>query len=209
MRAPHPWPPWPPPHAHASARLTSRVHHSPYRAAAPWPAGELVSFSDVINDWRIRCGLYFLKIVIALLAFPFLVFAMPLMQGWLTHVKPTGYDRAGNCVPSLSSSQIKQKFRNEYIAKKNDPRLPASYEGVWDRVLGVDPEAELAIENGAAPTKKGGKLSVVEAARMRRINQARRERLPEASLFFGQRVNDGGPLDGKLQVTVGSELMML
>ena len=72
-----------------------------------------------LTDWRIRCTLYFLKVVIALLAFPFLIFAMPLMQIWLTHVRHTGYDQAGHCVPSLSSSQIKAKFRAAYIAKQN------------------------------------------------------------------------------------------
>ena len=74
---------------------------------------------QLLTDWRIRCTLYFLKVVIALLAFPFLIFAMPLMQIWLTHVRPTGYDQAGHCVPSLSSSQIKAKFRAAYIAKQN------------------------------------------------------------------------------------------
>ena len=72
----------------------------------------------------------------------------------------------------------------------------------------VDPEAELSIESGMLPKKKGGKLSVVEAARMRRINQVRRERLPEASLFFAQRANDG-PLEGKLQIRGDAGMMML
>jgi hypothetical protein len=34
-------------------------------------------------------------VVIALMSFPFLVFALPLVQDWVTHVKPTGYDRSG------------------------------------------------------------------------------------------------------------------
>ena len=33
------------------------------------------------------------------MSFPFLVFALPLVQDWVTHVKPTGYDRSGKCVP--------------------------------------------------------------------------------------------------------------
>ena len=39
------------------------------------------------------------QVVIALMSFPFLVFALPLVQDWVTHVKPTGYDRSGKCVP--------------------------------------------------------------------------------------------------------------
>ena len=35
------------------------------------------------------------QVVIALMSFPFLVFALPLVQDWVTHVKPTGYDRSG------------------------------------------------------------------------------------------------------------------
>ena len=36
------------------------------------------------------------------MSFPFLVFALPLVQDWVTHVKPTGYDRSGKCVPKMS-----------------------------------------------------------------------------------------------------------
>ena len=35
------------------------------------------------------------QVVISLMSFPFLVFALPLVQDWVTHVKPTGYDRSG------------------------------------------------------------------------------------------------------------------
>ena len=178
--------------------------------------GEINSLEEALADWRIRCGLYFLKVVIALLAFPFLVFAMPLMQIWLTHVKPTGYDQAGNCVPSLSSSQIKAKFRSQYIEEQKAKAkgwTPHWYEGCWDRCLGVDPEAELSIEDGilSKPLKRRtGKLSVVEAARQRRMQQARRERLPEASLLMAERAQEGPPLEGKLQVRgdPGSLLML-
>ena len=178
--------------------------------------GEIHTMGEALSDWRIRCGLYFLKVVIALLSFPFLTFAIPLMQIWLTHVKPTGYDQAGNCVPSLSSSQIKAKFRTQYIEKQKAKAkgwTPQWYEGCWDRCLGVDPEAELSIEDGilSQPLKKRtGKLSVVEAARQRRMQQARRERLPEASLLMAERAQDGPPLEGKLQIRgdPGSLLML-
>ena len=98
---------------------------------------------QLLTDWRIRCTLYFLKVVIALLAFPFLIFAMPLMQIWLTHVRPTGYDQAGHCVPSLSSSQIKAKFRAAYIAKQNR----AQREGI--------PTAAPLVVQPAAPLVRG------------------------------------------------------
>ena len=96
------------------------------------------------------------------------------------------------------------------------PWLLLRYEGCWDRVLGVDPEAELAIESGVARAgANGGKGSktakgnIVETARLRRMQQARRERLPEASLVMADRAR-GGPIDGKLQIRGDpGSLMML
>ena len=44
--------------------------------------------------------------------------------------------------------------------------------------------------------KKGEKMSVVEAARLRRMQQARRERLPEASLLLA----DHNRADGYLRI---------
>jgi len=176
--------------------------------------GDIHTVSEALADWRIRCGLYFLKVVIALLSFPFLIFALPFTQNWLTHVKPTGYDRAGNCIPSLSSSQIKAKFRAQYIAKQQSGEAGQPtpwYEDCWDKVLGVDPEAELAIEDGdlKVKAKKGAKGSVVELARQRRMQQARRERLPEATLIFAEHATSG-PHEGKLQIRGDpGSLMML
>ena len=68
---------------------------------------EGADFGDVLEDWRVRCALYFCKVFIAMLSFPFLVFALPLASDWLTHVKASGYDKAANCVQKYSSSQIK------------------------------------------------------------------------------------------------------
>ena len=84
----------------------------------------------------------------------------PLTQEWLTHAKPTGYDRRGNCVPKLSAQQIKAKFR--HLAKtravhkerhevscwdrpleKCCERVGCCSEGCWDQMLGVDPDYDL------------------------------------------------------------------
>ena len=42
------------------------------------------------------------RITVAILSFPFLVFAMPILGGSLTHAKATGYDRASRLVPQAS-----------------------------------------------------------------------------------------------------------
>ena len=111
---------------------------------------------------------------------------------------------------SLPGGAVKAKFRAMYIAKKN--KGEQDLQGCWDRVIGVDPEAELAIEDAGfdqVKREKGKKLSVVEAARQRRMQQARRERLPEASLLMAEHVHQGN-LDGRLQIRGDpGSLMML
>jgi hypothetical protein len=176
--------------------------------------GGLHTLSATLADWRVRCGLYFLKVAIALLSFPFLLFALPLVQEWLTHAKPTGYDLSGTCVPRLNSSQIKAKFRHKFLEAKRT-RGDAHARSCWDRAIGVDPEAELSIDEAlqsartkAAPSGGPQTASVVEAARRRRRQQVREDRLPEASLLL---VDDGAAhLKGKLQFKGDpSSLLML
>jgi len=159
--------------------------------------GGIRSMSDAIADWRFRCALYFCKVVIGGLSFPFLIFAIPIMQVWLTHVRPTGYDKGGNCVPKLSAAQIKAKFRHQYKQRKKmeaEGRVPreaqecseACGEACWDRVMNVDPYYDDVADEEGNPElarKSGAKLSIVEEARRVRQKQLRRERLPEASLL--------------------------
>lgn len=44
---------------------------------------------------------YWARAGYGLLALPFLPFVLPVVGGVLTHARPTGYDRAGSCVPLL------------------------------------------------------------------------------------------------------------
>ena len=154
--------------------------------------GGLTSFDMLLVDWRFKCALYFCKIVIALLSFPFLIFSIPLMQIWLTHVKPTGYDRAGNCMPRMSSKQIKDKFRQQHSLHKEMTESKngdggccgagsSCFEGqgCWDRCLGIDPDYDLILVDD----ETGNVTTVVEAARRARQRQLRKERLPEATLM--------------------------
>jgi len=179
------------------------------------------TFDELFSDWRARTGVYFLKTLIALLAFPFLIFTLPLMQGWLTHVKPTGYDKAGNCVPKLSSSDIKAKFRERYLqysietADRPKPKPMSSadwyaeFDGVWDRTIGVDAEREMELDTSLGTAEKeGNQASVVEAARQRRQQQARLERLPEASLLVMGHASEQR-LEGKLQLKGDPSMMLM
>ena len=184
----------------------------------------LSTLGEFLTDWRIRCGLYFLKVFVAILAFPFLVFALPLIQEWLTHVKASGYDTAANCVTKLSSSQIKAKFRYGYVTetkrraaraaamaatgRTNEGGYRGYYDAVhdcWDRFLGVDAEYEMRVDSEVEPlqpkSKKGQQkaMSVVEAAEQRRRNMARQDFGDEASLMvFEHYSGDSQRLKGQL-----------
>jgi len=179
--------------------------------------GHITSIELALHDWRLRCALYFCKVVIALLAFPFLIFALPLVQDWVTHVKPTGHDKAGNCVPKLSAAQIKAKFRHVQLQRKLKAETggPAGNcfglinDDWWDRILGVDLNYGMTLtdEDPDDDKKKGG---VVDAARKARMRQLRKERLPEATLLPIVHSKDPN-LEGKLQISgdPSSMLMML
>jgi hypothetical protein len=67
---------------------------------------------DALTDsahWQFRSNLYWAKISYALLSFPFVVFALPVVFGVLTHAKPTGYAPTGRCVPKQLAWQQEQK----------------------------------------------------------------------------------------------------
>ncbi|CAD8090033.1 unnamed protein product [Paramecium primaurelia] len=53
--------------------------------------------------------LFFTRTVYALLSIPFVCFIFPFFVKMLTNAIPTGYDKYGNCIPSLSTIQISYK----------------------------------------------------------------------------------------------------
>ena len=181
--------------------------------------GHITTFGEALTDWRLRCALYFCKVVIALMSFPFLIFAVPLVQDWVTHVKPTGYDQAGNCVPRLSAAQIKAKFRQEFIEKRKHELVHGQAklcgcigDDWWDRILGVDMNYGLYYdheeEHDNDPAGKKKKDTIVDAARKARMRQLRKERLPEATLLPVVHSRDP-KLEGRLQITGDNVFMML
>jgi len=60
---------------------------------------------DRLDTWEFRTSFYFARICYALLSFPFLVFNLPVVNGILTHVAPTGYNRYGLCLPCVLKPQ--------------------------------------------------------------------------------------------------------
>ncbi|CAK89935.1 unnamed protein product (macronuclear) [Paramecium tetraurelia] len=53
--------------------------------------------------------LFFTRTVYALLSIPFVCFIFPFFVKMLTNAIPTGYDKYGNCIPSLSTIQLSYK----------------------------------------------------------------------------------------------------
>jgi len=184
--------------------------------------GEITSIRSALSDWRFRTGLYFVKVLIGLLSFPFLAFAIPIMQVWLTHVKPTGYDRGGNCVPRLSAAQIKAKYRHQYVQRKKKLEedaeaaaeeakdCEASGTVFWDRIMHVNPYYDDEFLEDEEEKKKAGRnVSIVEEARRVRQKQLRRERLPEATLLPLGHSDDRGRYGDKLMVQGDPSMLML
>ena len=69
------------------------------------------------DDWAFWTSLYFMKGAYAMLSAPFLLFFGPLSQ-FLTHARPTGYDKAGLLCPSLSARECRSKYQLDQSRKK-------------------------------------------------------------------------------------------
>jgi hypothetical protein len=50
-------------------------------------------------EWQFRADIYWLSVLVGVLSLPFAAFVLPVLSTLLLHVRPTGYNRAGECVP--------------------------------------------------------------------------------------------------------------
>lgn len=66
--------------------------------------------NDPNAHWKFWTTLYFAKQQYALMAFPFLIFSVPVLGKALTKTKATGYDMRGMLCAKLSSNEIKQVY---------------------------------------------------------------------------------------------------
>lgn len=71
------------------------------------------SFSpdDPSTAWKFWTTIFFAKLEYALLSFPFLIFALPVLGPALMKTKATGYDMRGMLCAKLNLGQIKQIYR--------------------------------------------------------------------------------------------------
>lgn len=88
-----------------------------------WRYGLIISVnayspSDEATAWKFWTTVFFAKQQYALMAFPFLIFSVPVLGKALTKAKRTGYDMRGVLCATLSSSQIKQVYLRRKKAKE-------------------------------------------------------------------------------------------
>ncbi len=51
------------------------------------------------NEWAFKLDVFWLRVIYGLLSFPFLLLLVPGFAEIFMHLRPTGYNRAGECVP--------------------------------------------------------------------------------------------------------------
>jgi hypothetical protein len=64
-------------------------------------------------EWQFKADIYWLKTLYGLLSFPFAIFILPGLSNVLLHVRPTAYNRAGQCVPVVDALKEAKKKKKE------------------------------------------------------------------------------------------------
>jgi len=72
------------------------------------------------EEWQFRATLWWCKALYGLLSMPFVVFLLPGLGAALTHARPTGYNRNGECVRRLTAAERRQLLKER--AKKGAGR---------------------------------------------------------------------------------------
>ena len=85
-------------------------------------------------EWLIWTRCYYAKLVWALMSFPFIVFAVPVVGSTLHGSKATGYDQAGKLVPQLSSAKMKKKIAIEAKVAQRQRAYDATADGAALRI---------------------------------------------------------------------------
>ena len=110
-----------------------------------WFSVALLGFKIHLNGytpdhWMFWVSLYYMKLLFALLSFPFLLFAVPILGDVLTLAKPTGYDKSGVLCPRLSASQVARKintereFRHRQLAALHRSGISKSFDRTIERM---------------------------------------------------------------------------
>lgn len=58
------------------------------------------------HNWRLLTTVYMVKVFYGLASFPFLFLNLPVIGALITHAKPTGYTRMGECVPYAPATEL-------------------------------------------------------------------------------------------------------
>jgi len=101
-------------------------------------------FASIEDHGAFWAMLYYMKFAYAIMAFPFLVFSLPVWGPIIHGALPTAYDKHGQLVPRLSSAELKEKI-------KADRDLDA----LREKGLTVDVEAIAVPSSQASPSADG------------------------------------------------------
>ena len=126
------------------------------------------TWEAVLDDWRFGCSLYFCKMLTGFFCLPFLIFEVPVLSSSLTHVRMTGYDEGGSCVPKLKPKDCNIRWaqrRHDMLVRFGTPGyIPGLGEWIeyrWNKFLGGfddddgPPPASSSGENGEEDTGAG------------------------------------------------------
>ena len=119
-----------------------------------------------IDDWMFYLSLYYLKTAYSLLSFPFLLFAVPVLNVVLTHAKATGYDKMGILCPKLSAAQVakKQQIERELRLRRLQLDHRPGISKFADRAAGsvsanltrASSKVKMAVHTGVETIKRSG-----------------------------------------------------
>merc|ERR1712232_900781 len=74
-------------------------YNSTVQEQHPGDSPDQKAYIEATKKWEFRTAVFSARICYSLLMLPFVVFAIPGLNGILTHTIPTGYNRNGLCVP--------------------------------------------------------------------------------------------------------------
>ena len=134
------------------------------------------------DDWRVQVSFFLVRILLALLALPFLVFELPLLSTLLSHTYATGFDRDGRCVAEDTDGL---SMWLDWIGGKLRGRAFRDALTSADGVRGVE-ALEAAIDAAAAHTRRTPPLA-------KHATDALKEKLEEMLLKLAARPRRATP----------------
>lgn len=69
-------------------------------------------------EWQFKADLFFVRALYGVLSLPFLLFVIPPFSTLFLHVIPTGYNKAGECVPMMTGKDLSEVTRQRRLRQQ-------------------------------------------------------------------------------------------